>query len=32
MTERREPNELVDLTIGAVTEDGLREQSLLPVI
>ena len=32
MSQPREPNRLVELQIGAVTEAGLREHSLLPVL
>ncbi|MBV9676176.1 MAG: tRNA (N(6)-L-threonylcarbamoyladenosine(37)-C(2))-methylthiotransferase MtaB [Acidobacteriaceae bacterium] len=32
MTEERQPNRMVDLAIGAVTNNGLREQTLLPII
>ena len=32
MSEAREPNRLVDLQIGQVTETGLREATVLPVI
>ena len=32
MTEARQPNQMVDLTMGTVTDNGLREQALLPVI
>ena len=30
--ERREPNRMVELTIGAITQSGLREREILPVI
>jgi threonylcarbamoyladenosine tRNA methylthiotransferase MtaB len=32
MSQPREPNRLVELQIGAVTDAGLREHSLLPVL
>jgi hypothetical protein len=32
MTRQREPNRMVELTIGGVTESGLREREMLPVI
>jgi threonylcarbamoyladenosine tRNA methylthiotransferase MtaB len=32
MSQPREPNRLVELQIGAVTETGMREHSLLPVL
>jgi threonylcarbamoyladenosine tRNA methylthiotransferase MtaB len=32
MTQPREPNRLVELQIGALTDSGLREHSLLPVL
>lgn len=32
MAAQREPNQIVDLEIGGVTESGLRERSSLPVI
>jgi threonylcarbamoyladenosine tRNA methylthiotransferase MtaB len=32
MAQPREPNQIVDLEIGGVCEEGLREQTLLPVI
>lgn len=32
MTQEREPNRMVELTIGAATESGLREREILPVI
>ncbi|MBV9677026.1 MAG: tRNA (N(6)-L-threonylcarbamoyladenosine(37)-C(2))-methylthiotransferase MtaB, partial [Acidobacteriaceae bacterium] len=30
--EERQPNRMVDLAISAVTDNGLREQTLLPII
>jgi len=32
MSRHRDPNELVHLTIGGAAENGLREQTLLPII
>ncbi len=32
MAQQREPNQLVDFVIGGVSEAGLRERTLLPVI
>jgi threonylcarbamoyladenosine tRNA methylthiotransferase MtaB len=32
MAQRREPNQIVDLQIGGISEAGLREQTLFPVI
>jgi threonylcarbamoyladenosine tRNA methylthiotransferase MtaB len=32
MTQPREPNQLVELQIGALTNSGLREHNLLPVL
>jgi threonylcarbamoyladenosine tRNA methylthiotransferase MtaB len=32
MSAPREPNQLADLEIGAVSEGGLRERAMLPVI
>lgn len=32
LAQEREPNRMVELTIGAATESGLREREILPVI
>lgn len=32
MAEERQPNRMVDLAVGAIAENGLREQTLLPII
>ena len=32
MTTNREPNQMLDVPIGALTESGLRERTLLPVL